>query len=291
MNLVRAINRRLQCKKGIVASVSLMLFAFVLVGTAFAEQIKIIDQEGKTKSMAELSSGSEASVKVSLATSGEKTSKLGDITVSLLSENGTEALQETKSTSEGIANFSNVGSGTYKLKVEEQGISIAEVSISDSTSSKQGAALSSEEDKKRSLARAMYLGGAGALASAVAIPIAINNDSSSGGSRSASAETSSLANVSGATASVSGGSSSSAATGAAAGGEVAALSAPRVQALGSPSPTISTISPPPEVPVIGTPPEVPSIGGPPPGEEGDVVTIPAAPAPPAPSPPPPSASQ
>lgn len=234
------------------------------VTPVLAEQLKIIDSQGKTRSAAELNSGDMAAVKVELKSSTPG-SNLGGVSVSLVDSSTKKAVQTTKSDGTGLAQFLDVAAGTYQVVPSDASskIEISDVQINKGVSSRQGSL--SAQDSSRVVNRALYVSGASAVAGVLGVALASQG---SGGSSTESALASGALGNSSSVAALNAGGTS---------GAGALSTSALVEAATVPNP--GTISPPPTTITNNPVPKEPGLGGPAPGDEVLSGTTPVAPIP------------
>jgi hypothetical protein len=167
-----------QSKLRFMSKITLGAAALVLTSSpaTFADELKVLDLQGKTRSAVEMSDGTSASVRVSLISASQKE----NVKVSLIDTHSNNVIQTVLTGPGGIAMFENISTGTFKVSVDNKlaNPKIANISILQNNNAQHGS-LGSSESEKRSHAKAMYLGGASAVAGAVGIALGTSGGSSS----------------------------------------------------------------------------------------------------------------
>jgi hypothetical protein len=153
--------------------------AIVLVsaGVVSADELRVLDTAGKTRSVADLATGSSAAVKVTL---NEKLTI--PVSINLLSANSKEIVQSTTSDEKGLATFKNIAPGSYTVTTNSAQATVANVEIITSAAGDQGTV----EDNERNVSRSMYVAGASAVAGVLGVSLA--NSGGSGDSVAATTE-------------------------------------------------------------------------------------------------------
>ncbi|MCB0359339.1 MAG: hypothetical protein KDD44_06875 [Bdellovibrionales bacterium] len=155
------------------------------VSSSYADELKVMDTNGKVRSMAELADGTSAMLRVKLTPQSAESS----ITVSLLNSVTDQVIQEATADAAGLAVFQDVKAGNFKIALPDSAsnVSVADVEVVRNTMKKQSKADSA--NSKRESARAMYVAGASAVAGGVAIALGSSSDGSGSASSSAFVET------------------------------------------------------------------------------------------------------
>lgn len=178
MNVMQ--KKLLRLSKTVLGVLVVPLCCLMLVSSAAAEQIKITDSSGNTRSMMELTAGTSATVRVTLKGTTNQTPE--GTNVSLMNSETNKQTQSTTANSAGIAEFPNVSAGTYSLSIGDQKMTIADVQVIKLKTGGQQSSVSDE--KTREVGRAMYVGGASAVAGVAGIAAAVSSGSSGSGSGS-----------------------------------------------------------------------------------------------------------
>ena len=165
------------------ARVGLSLVVLMWAGVASADQVKILDRTGATRSITELQAGAAATVRIALK---EGAAKSEGIEITLTNEETASVIQKAATDAKGVANFLNVQPGTYKLGVADSSQTIADVQIlkAPSATSKRGEISDSDA---RGISRAMYVAGASVVAGGIGVAIAGSDSGSDSTSVSGSA--------------------------------------------------------------------------------------------------------
>lgn len=177
-------------KRGLVGRLATSLPGLVLVGagamltisgsTALAEELKILDVHGKTRSAVVLQEGGTATVRVELAKSAEN---IAGISVSLVNSATGQVAQTAATDTDGVAVFNNVADGSFRVALEKQTLEVADVKIHLNNIAQRS---SDSNSQKRRDARAMYVAGAGAVAGGIGVAIGASDSGSSGSTSAAS---------------------------------------------------------------------------------------------------------
>lgn len=168
--------------KRAAVAVAVGVFASGLASVARAEEVKILDAAGNTRSVFNLVNGGVATVRVHIQRSDGK--PIEGSTLSLIREGEMTVLQASSADAAGMASFGNVPEGTFQLKTDGQEIAITDVEI---TKSSEQHSKSTESDEVNGLGQSVYIAGASAAGiAAVAIGVS-GSGSSSGVSRTSAA--------------------------------------------------------------------------------------------------------
>ena len=163
----------------------LMVFHLVFAGVSFADQIKIVDHLGNTRSMAVVNVGATAEVKVAISASQNELAK--NATVRLVDLKTGTQVKELLTDSRGHVSFSNVPAGNYKIVLNNKQVQIANVEIDDSVTAEVAA-----DSSSRAKTVALYAGGISAVGGGAAIALSGGSSSSSGSTDSAASQLSSF---------------------------------------------------------------------------------------------------
>jgi len=164
-------NSKLRLAGSALGAAAIVLLSTTLVS---AEELRVIDAAGKTRSVADIAAGSSAAVNVTVA---EKLT--APLSISLLNSKDNKVLHTTSADAKGFATFKNIESGTYKVTTTDSKASLATVEIVPTTSADQGAV----EGDERNVSRSMYVAGASAVAGVLGVSLA--NSGGSGDSTGA----------------------------------------------------------------------------------------------------------
>ena len=124
-------NSKLRLAGSALGAAAIVLLSTTLVS---AEELRVIDAAGKTRSVADIAAGSSAAVNVTVA---EKLT--APLSISLLNSKDNKVLHTTSADAKGFATFKNIESGTYKVTTTDSKASLATVEIVPTTSADQGA--------------------------------------------------------------------------------------------------------------------------------------------------------
>ncbi|MCB0346912.1 MAG: hypothetical protein KDD66_17470, partial [Bdellovibrionales bacterium] len=176
----RGFSSRLRASVPKLAAVGAGALFFLSSSVASADELKILDLDGKTRSAVILQEGGSATVTVEVTKVG---STLAGIPVSLVNGTNGQLVQTSMTDQAGIAIFKNVPNGTFNLSVKDSMLKVSDVKINLNGSQQTS---SDSEAQKREDARVMYIAGAGAVAGGIGIAIGAGNSGSGSGSSTAS---------------------------------------------------------------------------------------------------------
>ncbi len=177
----RGLTGRLRISLNGLVAVGAGAMLFLSTSAASADELKILDTTGLTRSAVVLQEGGSAKVTIALTKQGAEASH--GTSVSLINRADGELLETVPTEKGGIAVFSNVPDGTFNVKVNDTSIIVSDVKI-DTNQAMQTSADSSIQ--KRKDARAMYVAGAGAVAGGIGIAIGAGSSGSGSSGSTAS---------------------------------------------------------------------------------------------------------
>ena len=168
-------------RRSVCVSGMLLFLAMFFVSTALADQVKVLDNEGHTQSMLNVTEGMSAEVKVQLK--AEDAAAVSGVSVALVDVSSKQEKQSAVSDSAGVVLFNSVTGGTYLVRVKSAAARVETVDIVKSEAA--GADKRSVSDAEaRKMSRAMYVGGASAVVGALGVTAATANSGSGSGSGS-----------------------------------------------------------------------------------------------------------